>query len=208
MRVGSKELLAISCFVCESISLLNLETGESSVAFRLRPDYKPVQMCGGDEGEMFALNVNGVLHLDCSSEDFRLFRVIPVPNWGSGLSYIPGHRLVTYTWSSGTERGIRAASVESRETVWEAKLPLEGHVTNLTSIACSVKWDVLFAVGPLAKRIVVLNAHDGSVKQVVTVDIPEQEGWIHSLCLHGNQLIVHFRVWRGNKVAFFKLCDK
>ncbi len=43
IRVGSRELLAVSCGTCHCISLLNLETGEVSVAFN-----DPDQQSWGD----------------------------------------------------------------------------------------------------------------------------------------------------------------
>ncbi len=58
----------------------------------------PGVMCEGEAGQMFAITSDrsSILHLDCSTEHFKLLQVIPATTTAvKGMAYIPGHRLIT-----------------------------------------------------------------------------------------------------------------
>ncbi len=78
--IEGKEVLAVSCVHCCEIWLHDLETGGTSVAFRVS-GFSPGQMCLGEPGQMFVVDSNQVprrvLLLDCSSADFNLIEILP-----------------------------------------------------------------------------------------------------------------------------------
>ncbi len=95
---GKKEILAVSCVDCEVIRLIDVESGEISVAFHDGHHY-PGEMCLGEAGEMFVVysikHTVPILQLNCSTAEFSLIRSIK-----SGMEmyfsicYIPIHKLI------------------------------------------------------------------------------------------------------------------
>lgn len=195
ISVSNKELVALSSFDHLPLQLLNLETGEVSEAFS-HPDFTPVQMCKGEEGEMFVSDMRkpAILHLDCSKEKFELVQIIPADTVVSlEMTYIPGHRLIAV--NSLSLLGVKAISVETKKTVWEAK------GKRAESLVYCAEFDVLLVL--VSNKIVVLDVKDGSRKQVLPV--PINVGWTDELCVHDKELVLI--QWASNelKASFFEL---
>ncbi len=205
IKVGNKELLAVSCGPCGSICLLNLETEEVSVVFK-HPDCNPTEMCGGEAGEMFTLTADrsAILQLDCSTEQFKLLQIIKADmGQGSRISYIPGHKLIAVSWSSFNSSGTQAISVESTKMAWEMNVNPFGSDYMPSSVVHCAQFDVLFAAQQ--KAIALLNAKDGSLTEVV--HLPEVMGSVTNLCIHDDQLIVVCSSGGSVRVSYFQLCD-
>ncbi len=195
MKVGGKELLAVSCSKCRSISLLNLVTGDISKAFS-HPKHNPRIMCQGKPGQMFCSTTDRsvILQLDCSSQNMELVQVIKRPmGLIRALTYIPEHKLLTVSWPSDESNTAakKAISVDTKKTVWKAK----GKPAD--SLAYCAMLEVLFAA--ISDRIVVLDVKNGSEKEVLP--LPGDVGAIRDLCIHGDQLIAS----TSQKVMCFKI---
>ncbi len=195
IKVGTKELLAVSCYKCQTITLLNIETGTKSLVFKDHEHFLGM-MCQGEEGEMFVVGhnklVSNILHLDCSTAAFKLLQVIPTENDEcSALTYIPRHRLVavTYTLNRG---GIEAVSVDSRKTMWKAN----GKSAN--SLVYSAELNVLIAADTLMIKI--LRAPDGTLAQVLPLRLDVT--WLGNMSLRKDRLICHLNERDGEKVVF------
>ncbi len=187
---GKKELLAVGCPHCGVIRLIDVESGEVSVAFHDGSHY-PGGMCLGEAGDMFAVHsVKGpkaILQLNCSTAEFSLIRSIK-----SGMMtyysvcYIPVHKLIVI--SAHSPGVIRAMSCESEKVVWEVKGQVDGVECDPHGMAHSPAQDALFVADGSNTRILVLSPRDGSLRQVLPLD--HKIGIVVELCLHNDQLVV------------------
>lgn len=201
VTIEAQELLAVSCPRCGVIRLLNLETGESNLAF-YDPRYELDYMCHGEEGQIFLSCDNKeskvVLLLDCSTTDFSVIRSIP-KKLIALESYIPRHRLLLTT----DDHKVEAFSSENGKTEW--KLELEDSiffwVTNLPH------HDALLISSLDDNQVIVVNASDGVLRQ--TLELPEDVGCVQDTQVHGDQLIVLYSSSPDEeevlKVGFFSL---
>ncbi len=187
---GKKEMLAVSCRLCKVIRLIDVESGEVSVAFHGGRHY-PGAMCLGEAGEMFVVHsVKGVpiLQLNCCTAEFSLIRSIKsgMERYHS-ICYIPIHRLIVITQVS-PNKFIRAVSCESEKWVWEVKGQVDGVDCHPHGMVHSPALDALFVADSINTWILVLSPRDGSLRQVLSLD--HKIGAVARLCLRNDQLVV------------------
>ncbi len=206
VKLGDKELLAVSCSACRDIKCLDLETGKAFKALGIGSGSQvpagqvPEELCHGEAGEMFVGNrrgtikFKGILRLDCSAEIFSLIQVVPVQ--AKCFTYIPVHRLLAIGEDSRAGE-IKLVSVSTSETVWVSQA-----CPHPTSLVYSPGLDLLFASG--AGGIVALGRADGSVREVCPQEIRD----VQVMCIHGDQVMAQCGVGGASnkvKVAVFKL---
>lgn len=193
MKVNVKELLAVACSVCQSIKLLNLATQEVSVAFR-NDNHSPGEMCLGDKAEMFVSNPKGILHLNCSSEEFKILQVISTKT--QCFTYISEQKLLAVLHGP-ISKGMAAISTETSEATW---------LTFVCGWPMSVAYfkglNVLFAA--TQDGLVAFNGEDGSWQPLGGVK-KEVGDNVYKLCVDGDRLIVQCSVRGMTKIVIFKL---
>ncbi len=183
-------MLAVSCRHCGVIRLIDVESGEVSVAFH-DGCHNPGGMCLGEAGEMFvvqsAKGPKAILQLNCSTAEFSLIRLIKsaMERYFS-MCYIPGHKLIVI--SAQYSCVIRAVSCESEEVVWEVKGQVDGVECHPHGVVHSPAQDALFVADGTNTQILVLNPWDGSLRQVLSLDHKIGDVWHLYLC--NDQLVV------------------
>ncbi len=189
VTTGNQELLAVSCWMCGVIRLLNLETGESSTAFR-DPRYKPRCMCEGEEGQIFVdcrEKGNGegmILLLEWSASGLSIIRYIPVDKSMPLECYIPKHRLLmTCDYCE-----LEATSSEDGKMQWELDKDTLIHDSFPRAAYSPTQDALLVSSDDPDNAISVLNAADGVLRQVF--QRPQNVGGLHEMRLHNDQLIL------------------
>ncbi len=184
---GKKEMLAVSCVDCGVIRLIDVESGEISVAFHDGYHY-PAAMHLGEAGEMFVVHsVKGtfpILQLNCSAAEFSLIRYIKscMETYYS-ICYIPIHRLIVI--SAHSPGVIIAVCCESEEVVWEVKGQVDGVECHPHGMVHSPALDALFVADGTNTRILVLSPRNGSLMKVLSLG-----HIVVQLCLCNDQLAV------------------
>ncbi len=194
VRIGDQVLLAVSCRWCEVIRLLNLETGESSTAFR-DPRYTPYILCEGEEGQIFVECRDQekarlvILLLKCSSQNFKSIN----KNTVSEMCYIPQHKLIV----SCSVKTIWGTDCESGKPRWKWEFG-----QGINSVEYCPKQDALLVSETKEKDVSVLNASDGELRQELR--LPGEVGCVWGMRLHNGQLVVLYGDGE-RKVSFFSL---
>ncbi len=192
VTTGNQELLAVSCWLCEVIRLLNLETGECSTAFR-DPRYKPYEICEGEEGQMFVSCRDDwvILLLECCSQNFNVVTSFNLNSESDRIQYVPQHKLVVSV---------------SGETVWghdcgSGKLQWKRTFGYVHQVGYSLEHDAVFLCHRSGK-VMELNASDGELRQELR--LPGEVDWVWGMRLHDGQLVVLYG-YPELKVSFFSL---
>ncbi len=192
VTIGNQELLAVSCWKCR----VNLETGESSTAFR-DPQYEPYSICEGEEGQMFVRcwdkqrKNSVILLLDCSSQTFTALKHIETKGNIANICYVPRHKLIVSRDSSS----VRAFDCESGKVRWT------------TQMSGYAKRPVYFpdhdAVLVYSGQGFLVNASDGEVRQ--ELQLPREVDDVWDMRLHDGQLVVLHGYPERKVVSFFSL---
>ena len=208
VTMNNKELLAVSCRLCQMIRLLDVENEDVTIAFHDSRFY-PGRMSHGEGDVMYVLHsVKGakpVLELNTAQVPFTG----PVRTIKSGMKmyfgmcYIPSpHRLIVL--SDNYDPGIiRAVSAETGEKVWEVKGEVDGVECEPNGMLFSPQHQVLLVADGRNCRLLVLHPGDGSHLQTIQLD--REMDVIAELCLHQNKLVVHHHAGRKVKVSYFSI---
>ena len=209
VQIDKKELLAVSCFRCHMIRLLDIESKAVTVGF-LNGKCCPGSMTRGDDDILYAFHLLNdqptfVMQLESGGVPFKSLK----KKISSGLAtsysmcYIPHpYKLLVFTLNMNPGI-IRAVSVETKLKVWQ----IEG---NVDDIAChphdmqfSQHHQVLLVADGINCRILVLHPKDGSHLQTIRLK-PELYAIVH-LHLNQDELIIHHTADRKEKVSYFAL---
>ena len=208
VTINNKELLAVSCWDCEMIRLLDVETRDVTVAFH-DSRFRPTRMSHGEGDVMYVVHgVKGavqVLELHTAQVPFTG----PVRTIQSGMEryysmcYIPSpHRLIVLSLNKEPTL-ILAVSAETEEKVWEVKGEVDGVECEPHGMLFSPQHQVLLVADGVNNRVLVLHPGDGSHLQTIQLDREMDVIW--ELCLHQNKLVVHHHDGRKHKVSYFSI---
>ena len=203
VTMNNKELLAVSCPDCQMIRLLDIETGDVTVAFHDSRFY-PGWMRHGEGDVMYVVPKGApVLELNTTQVPFTG----PVRTIQSGMEmyysmcYIPSpHRLIVLSDNTGL---IRAVSAETGENVWGVKWEVDGVQCEPHGMLFSPQHQVLLVADGRNCRVLVLHPGDGSHLQTIQLD--REMDAIIELCLHQNKLVVHHNAGGKEKVSYFSI---
>ena len=127
VQIAGHEYLALSCYMCENIKLmdLNKQTGLSSESKLIQYEVITAfsgdefgRMCHGEENRLFVrLHDDAVLELDTSTTTFTKVRFINT-DYDHGLCYVPDpHRFLVVSY----DNEFRAVTCDSNKEVWKVK---------------------------------------------------------------------------------------
>ena len=208
--VSSKELLAVSCWFCRTIRLLDVKSEEVTIAFH-DPQYFPADIRAGEEDMAY------VMH-DVGSEDFLVLelntahvpftgpnKTIQQSDMETGLAasfhmcFIPSpHQLLAMT---GRDM-IRAVSVETGRKVWQVNEKVDGRICVTRGMIFSSENQVLLVADCYSRRVLILHPRDGAHLQTISVD---KLGYISEPCLHQNQLFMYHHSRNTLKISVFSV---
>ncbi len=192
VRFGDEELLAVACFQCEDIKLVNPSTGAATVIFK-QEEYTPYKICLGDPDRVWVYSwrkPNPIFELNCGPNSFS---VVPHKNplftrskWPNGLCFVPAPNRAVVICDDDVNV-IQAVSCDVKDKViWEVKDEVGGKVCKPYGLLYSPKHQVLFVADGRNKRVLVLDPKDGSLLQIITLDV----GWIRGLPLVKDQIVM------------------
>ena len=208
VTMNNEELLAVSCFYCRMIRLLDVQNEDVTVTFHDSRFY-PGVMSHGEGDVMYVVHeVNGrfpVLELNTAQVPFTG----PVRTIQSGIEmyygmcYIPSpHRLIVLS-DNAPGNTIRDVSAETGEKVWEVKGEVDGVECYPHGMLFSPQHQVLLVADGRNCRVLVLHPGDGSHLQTIQLD--REMNVIAELCLHQNKLVAWHHDGRKVKVSYFSI---
>ncbi len=184
--VEKQELLLVGCRECRDLKLINLLSGDVSVAYQ-KSDFKPLRMCAGEVGKLWVWMVNHeVVELNCSGYKFTSTgRKIDTKISACGLCYLPSPEnalIVTPNIS------CVSLSCGSGEKQWEVEGQLDGKRISPRAVVFSPQYNVVLMVDRFNSRILVLDPTTGSHRQ--SLNVPGEVGVPGELCLHNDLLFM------------------
>ncbi len=160
VMVEGQELLAVSCEYCRDIKLVNVETGESSVAYQRKQ--KPRHMCEGDPGKLlvYLYQDDLVKELSCTNKVFSETGVtIPVRSYS--MCYLPAPHNALVVYPAEQMKPVKAFSREGK-LLWETNQQFDGKYILPRGITFSSTHQLLLLGDWGNPRILVLSPRDGS----------------------------------------------
>ena len=185
IQVAGREYLALSCYQCEDIKLMNLNkqlsSGSLSVEYEVVTAFKDesvYRMCHGEENRIFVQFFGTVvLELDTSTTRFSEVRRITTGN-GYGICYVPDpHQLIVVS----DDEEVHAVSCDNdNKVVW--KTGRSGFLLYVPS------YEAILVCKYDGCDVVVLNPATGS--EIKSIRLPDNVRNPAALCLFNNQIIV------------------
>ena len=202
VEIKGKEYLAISCPDCRNIKLLDLLTGQVTIAFSSKSLRK---MCEGEGHTLYVKSVEDqVMELDCTHPVFTKIKTMNTelkgnPNY-KGMCYVPSpYRYIVAT--NGDK--IVSTACDTNTRVWKVK---QGSLKNIDphGLVYSQRHHAILVADGNKNRILVLNPSNGDTIQEVLFS---GMGNIVDLCMNNDQLVVkHISGFiHKNKISFFSI---
>ena len=191
VQVEGHEYLALSCYCCKYIKLVNLNkqkggifrwfSSGSQIQYEVITAFsgeKVYRMCHGEENRLFVESSGDViLELDTSTTTFKILRTINI-GWGRGLCYVPDpHRLMVII----LKNEVRAVSCDDKNIVWRRNL-------FCNSLLYVPSHDVILVTDRSENKSVCLYLATGL--QMQSILLPPYVGTLHHVCLFNDQVIV------------------
>ncbi len=180
--VEGKELLAVACEHCRDITLMNLETGETHVAYC--SEKKPYTICHGEPGKIWVCcrGESSLRELNCSSKAFtETGNNITTTHHYYFMCYLPApHRALVLSCGQSME----AVSADTGQQLWKLDGEVDGRKSSPWGVTFHAEHQLLLmAIGH--NRILVLDPWSGQILQSLLLpDDPRTFTWL------GNQLLL------------------
>ena len=178
----NQEYLAVGCFMCKNIKLLNLKTEKVTKAFS---SINPIEnMCHGDQGRLLVLCGRNIMELDSSNVKFKTIQTIPLNiEICCGLSYVPSPYNLIFAADRLCHK-VQAISLRSKKLQWMVD-KIEG--TDIDPYGCMYfpRHNTILVCDLWKKRIVALNPADGS--HMTTIPVTGMDP-THGLYLHNDEI--------------------
>lgn len=206
LPVGTEDKILTSCEWCKKIKLVELRRDKTTTAFS-GENLWPGQLCDGARGQVLVYSLGKVLELSAANPS-KLAG--PTRTVDTGLSnclsmcYVGPQKTVVL--SDGSGGVIRAVSCYSRtdEIRWEVKGIVDGKMCDPHGLAYLPHPDVLLVCDGANTRVLVLDPRNGKHRQ--TIDLPEEMGEIHTMCVVQNDIVMRHVVDNTFKISFISLC--
>ena len=198
VKVTEREYLALSCYYCKNIKLMDLN--KTSVVYAQKVKYELItafsgekveRMCHGDENRILVRSFNYVLELDTSSKAFMKTKIIKPSTSGNFVSrhlfpdicYMPDpHRLIYIC-----ERDhINVVSCNDNKFEW--LVARDRNLYYLGNLLYAPSHDVILVADRDKNKIVLFSTGLGSqTRHYLT--LPDDICNIRGLCCFNNQVI-------------------
>ncbi len=197
--IKGQELLSVVCSECGDIKLLNLETGETHVAYR--SEKVPHRLCLGEADCLWIWCWKDFTfrEITCNSETFsetgRFFTRTP-RGLCSCMCFLPApHRILAFKYRDWLE----AVSCETGQQLWKLDGKVDDKKIDPHDIFFHPAHHVLLV--PENERILVLNPQTGHIQQVLPASYP------HSFCWLGDRLLLLHGYYQ-REVSVVQLIDQ
>ncbi len=206
MMVGGQDLLGLACRgrQCGDIKLMNLETGETHVAYKSVEE--PGRLCHGKEGRMWVhcRRDGTVKELNCSSKTFtETGRTVNIAGECFDMCYLPAPHSTLFL-SHGYGDWVEAVSCETGKQLWRLEGEVDGKKMWPRGVTIHPEFQLLMVAEYNKERILVLNPDTGSPLPACT--FPSPHPW-HFYWSRGRLLVLHDSV-RKQYISHLQLIDK
>ena len=206
--VDGREKFVVSCWECDDLKLLDLQTGGWSTAFK---GCKPYALCSGGSGTIFiqSRKDRSILQLDATSSVFKgPVRTLHTHIICLAMCYIPPP-VNALVLSDGFSSKMVALSVERYALLWELQREKGGvyHATeegvlDRTGLLFHPEYNVLFVADGIRRRVLIVDPGTGGLIQ--TIDLPDM-GNINALGLYKDQIVMLHYDDSGRKISYLNL---
>ena len=208
-----QELVAVACFDCSNIKLLDPLTGKASVAFQSKNS--PLQMCQGEQGRLWVWQRGNPIHiseLNCTTKKFtetgRRISTALGPGTQAKESYLcylplPYHALA----NSFSELGVASYRIDCSDSwVWRVT-EAEAKKIQHCSLLFSPKHQVLLVVDSDHQRLLVVHPGVGSI--LSSLQLPTKVGEPKSICLYKDQLAIlgYYAPSGQHRISFLSITE-
>ena len=204
---AGREHLVISCFLCEKITLVNMQTAEAIVAFS---GYRIVSMCCGEIEKIFVkCEDSKIIEVDTSTCPFErtgkeIDSFCPVAKY-CGTTYLSSpYKCIVVAG----ERVARAISVETKQILWEINGDIEHQSLFPRAIMYLPRLDCLLLPDLYNSRILVFDPKDGRHIQTIPVVDCGDDYLIKLGYCRGQLVLLHdprSPEFGGSRVSFYSL---
>ncbi len=204
VMVEGQELLAVACRWCGDIKLMNLEIGETHIAYS--SEKEPFTLCHGEVGRIWVYceGDDTVRELNCSSKTFtKTGRTVNTTDRCWYMHQLPTpHRALVLSHDDWLE----AVSCETGQQLWRLEGKVDGERIDPRGVTVHPELQLLLVADWHNNRILVLDPETGSPLQ--TFHSPEPHPWhfcwsrVQLLLLHdagGKEHISHLRLFDPQK---------
>ncbi len=185
VMVEGQELLAVACYECRDIKLMNLDTKEINVAYN---GEKPFRVCHGEAGRMWVYCVGDsvVRELNCNSKTFtETGRFVHTTRTCYYMCYLPApHRALVLS----QHKIVRAMSLETGQQLWKLKVEIHHNEILPWALTFCHEQQLLLAADPHKNRILLLIPETGSTLQTFPSPQPWSFSWCQNQLLHQHKL--------------------
>ena len=195
--IDGKEKLVVSCYECDDLKLLDLQTSGWSTAF---PGCKPECSCSGGSSTIFVQSGIGelILELDATSSVIKgPIRTLHTDIVCGAMCYIPPPVHSLLLRDLNPSKSMVTLSVEKDEATWQFE--------NNPRFPCLLfhpGHNVLLVTGDKKATVQIVNPGNGSLIQ--TIHLPDT-GFILEFGLYKNQIVMfHNPNHSGFKISY---CD-
>ena len=213
LEISDDSYVAISCWECKTVTLMNIVTGKTTTAFSysrfnvFSTKCCPSNMCLGSIGILYAFSKqdpNPVMEIDCSTITFAgPMKTLQTGLRGcSGMCFVP-NPIKAVVVSNAPEKIIRAISVERDEILWEVKGEVDGVICLPKGMLFYGQRRVIVVCDGSTERIIVLDPIHGSHLQ--TIPLPKMGTILDLGMLEDRLIVLHQGYDQKYKISDFKL---
>ena len=195
--VEKNEFLAVSCWKCKYIKLINIED----------PSKKPIlayegdgvgPMWKGDEDIICTASNQKLLILGCRATQFELQRTIPVDldNQPVQLHYIPKSDIFLLS-SLLVEWGVSGAG----DIIWQKSGMIDKKEFNPRGMVLVPELNSFLVADHPNQRLLVISIQDGDILQT----LPVESLWIQNLHLIDDKLLIHHDSSSTVKLSYYSV---
>ncbi len=207
MVVEDEELLAVPCWTCADIKLVNVDTGKISIAYS--GEEKPGRLCYGEPGRIWVYlkkdRKDMLRELDCSRKSFTdTGRKVDVT---AGCWYVCFVPLVGGALVLSHDDWAEAVSCETGQQLWRLDGKVDGKMIVPHGVALHREHQLLVVADQNNNRILVTDPGSGAQSLPLPGNNPTNFAWLGDqlLLLHGQHgtSISNIRLIDPEKGAFF-----
>ena len=200
LQVTGYEYLAIACWDCKHIKLINMAQSEKSIVAFMGEKVK--KMCKGKNNRIFVSVISSegrVLELDCSTKSFEVVRAISFDIDIKGLCYLPKHDFIVACGRRGDRSIIRAKPGNDKEK----EEVVEDENIDARSMIFLPRQNRLLVANGEKGHILVLTE---SLKQIEIKNLPVANiGEIRGMILSHGQIVMRHGLGNTNKIAYIQV---
>ena len=201
LQIKGQEYLAVACWECKDIKLIDLAR-KISVLSAFSGE-KVEKMCKGEKDRLYVSVVSSegrILELDCSRTEFKEVKILSTGLDPYSLCYASPHKLLFVC--SYDQKSTKVTSVTDNKTKWVFKNEYDGKAINPRGFAYLRRHDRLLVADGVNSRVLVLNPGSGDYVGAIDMTAPDigrpNVYSIRGMLLYNGQIIMRHGSYKTN----------